>query len=213
MSNSCVICNEENSPLIKVKQKGIKTLVECSKKRNEPEILNTLEDANLNHKDIFVHTNCRKSFTDKRKLKVKTEMKETRTTSQDFHLEINCLFCSKECSNDSKNPSRKTWVQASTVILKKMIMKECTTRLKLNPNDEWAISVKSRIENCFDLVAARARYHPICRLFFQTQRSLFTSTKQSYIKGRRTNRKHMNSFLNACKWLENEPVVHSMKYF
>ena len=32
----CVICNKESDPLIKVTQKGIKTLVDCFKKRNYP---------------------------------------------------------------------------------------------------------------------------------------------------------------------------------
>ena len=36
MSSFCVICNKESDPLIKVTQKGIKTLVDCSKKRNYP---------------------------------------------------------------------------------------------------------------------------------------------------------------------------------
>ena len=36
MSNFCVIYNKESDPLIKVTQKGITTLVDCSKKRNSP---------------------------------------------------------------------------------------------------------------------------------------------------------------------------------
>ena len=209
MSSSCVICHEQNIPLIKVTEKGIKTLIDCSKRRNESEILNTLEDANLNHKDIFVHIKCRKTFTDKRKLLVKTVIKETRKSTEAFDLEINCLFCSKECCTDIKNPSRKTWVQASTVQLKKAIAIECTARLKSNPNDEWAVSVKARIENCFDLVAAHARYHPTCRLLFKTERPSFTSTKQNLKKGRKTDQHHMNSFWKACKWLENESKVYN----
>ena len=84
MSSSCVICHEQNIPLIKVTEKGIKTLIDCSKRRNESEILNTLEDANLNHKDIFVHIKCRKTFTDKRKLLVQNSNKRNKKINGGF---------------------------------------------------------------------------------------------------------------------------------
>ena len=160
MSSVCAICQGDNGTLQKVTKKGLKTLLESCQKKNELAISKFLESSQQNNNEIFVHGCCRKSFTDKRKLVAKQTKKETRKSADMFDLEINCLFCGKQCKNDNKNRSRKTWVQVSTIQLKECLMKECTSRINLDPEDEWAISVMGKVQGCLDLVAGKAQHHP-----------------------------------------------------
>ena len=125
MSTSCVICNGTEESLTKVTPKGIKTLVESCRKRNAEEIEKAIASATETNALIFVHITCRKSFTDKRKFQniVNEKGKETRSTSEKFKFITNCLFCNEQCIADSKNPSRKPWIQASTH--SRMSFKQC----------------------------------------------------------------------------------------
>ena len=68
MSEPCAICGDGSDVLIKLTQKGLKSLLHFSKQRNEMEIMEALEKANKENKQIFVHATCRKSFTDKCKI-------------------------------------------------------------------------------------------------------------------------------------------------
>ena len=142
---SCLICQDSTEPLNKVTTKGFKTIVDFSRWRGNTLLSEQLEALDVKNNEIFVH-HCRRALTDKRKLNVQMETKETRENSEKFSFKINCLFCAKQCSSDFKNPSWKTWVQASTLKLKSSIMKECKSRLEANPDDKWATSVQSRLE-------------------------------------------------------------------
>ena len=216
MSEHCAICDDGSDVLVKLTQKGLKTLLRFSKQRNELEIMEALEKANKANQQIFVHETCRKSFTDKRKISQKVKNRETRSrdaSSSCFDFRTDCLFCSKPCIDDKKNPSRKTWVPASTLKLKQAILGACTSRLEINPEDEWGILVKSRTDECIDLVAAKARYHPICRFEFQKHRKINKKCEESSARGRKANRYHMNGFYNACNWLESETELHSLREF
>ena len=213
MMASCLICQDSTEPLNKVTTKGFKTIVDFSRKRGNTSLSERLEALDVNNNEIFVHHHCRRALTDKRKLNVQMETKETRENSEKFSFKINCLFCAKQCSSDFKNPSRKTWVQASTLKLKSSIMKECKSRLEANPDDEWASSVQSRLECCIDLIASKARYHPTCRLLFKSRRSLKAFGHWSSRKGRTANLNHMKCFLSTCDWLENQASCVTMKNF
>ena len=166
MSSVCAICRASHEPLQKVTKKGLKTLLDICQKKKELDVSIFLENSQQSNNDIFVHKCCRRSFTDKRKLVAKETKKETRKSSELFDVEINCLFCGKQCKSDIKNRSRKTWAQVSTIQLKEEIMKECTSRINLDPDNEWGISVMGKVQGCMDLVAGKARYHPVCWLFF-----------------------------------------------
>ena len=213
MSSLCAICKGDEGPFQKVTQKGLRSLLEICQKKNEFEILDFLETSKDSNTDIIVHNCCRKSFIDKRKLLTKEKKMETRKSSEMFDMKLNCLFCGKQCSTDVKHRSRKTWVQVSTIDLKDAILKECSSRIKFDPNDEWGIRVKGKVQGCIDLVAGNARYHPMCRLLFKSNRTLKKATKTSYIKGRQFSRRHVNIFHSACSWLENVTTVHSLKEF
>ena len=213
MSASCIICKTSSEKAIKVTKKGLKTLIECCVKKEESQIQQEIEALEEKDLPVYVHIACRKSFTDKRKLKTRAEIsvKGTQSSTEDFNFNGNCLFCNELCIEDPKNPSRKSWIAASTLKLKMTILDICTSRLDVSSNDEWAMAVRTRIQNCIDLVAAKARYHQTCRFEFQTGRKLNGSVSCVRGKGRRTNNAKIKAFLVACRWLENEFEVHSMK--
>ena len=103
-------------------------------------------------------------------------------------------------------------MQASTVQLNKAIANKCTACLMSNPNNEWAIIIKAQIENCFEHVAAHARYHLTCRLLFKTERPSFASMKQNLKKEERLTATIWTAFGMHVR-LGNESNVHSMKVF
>ena len=106
MTFYCAICHDENLPIVKVTEKGLKSLTDFSKKRNSTELTEFFENAKENKNDVYVHESCRKSFTDKRKLTPKTPKKVSSRSSKAINLNTDCLFCQKPCSTDFKNPSR-----------------------------------------------------------------------------------------------------------
>ena len=69
----------------------------------------------------------------------------------------------------------------------------------------WALA---RVNARIDLVETKAKYHTGCRLKFEVHDQQRTGTK-----GRKPTTNHMDSFNEACRWLELESIVHTMKEF
>lgn len=210
---SCVICNESKDPLIKVKEKGLSSLIDCSKKRNEDSICQSLIKSQIENTGVFVHENCRKRFTNKRRISIDKQERDrnTRKSTGSFNWKQNCFFCKEPC--DSKNPSRKVWHLASTLQIRKSVLDTCKSKLESNADDEWALQVQKRTLECIDFVAAEARYHRSCRLQFENQNPSTDEPNAKKKRGRNVNSKQMESFDKACKWLEDEVSIHSMPEF
>ena len=73
--------------------------------------------------------------------------------------------------------------------------------------------MESKILSCIDLVAAKARYHPVCILRFQGHRPMNKTSKRLIRRGRKSNRNKREAFLTACEWLENETKMHTLNVF
>ena len=112
---SCIICNECSNPLIKVTEKGLSSLIEFSKKRNEDGIYQLLIKAKTENSHVLVHENCREQFNDKRKLTIinTLETLEPYLTGNNFFFFFFFFFCNQHCIEDYKNPSRRDWHLAS----------------------------------------------------------------------------------------------------
>ena len=82
----CAICNESNNPLIKVTEKGLPSLLEFSKKRNEDCIYESLTKSKKENIQVFVHESCRKRFTDKRKLPTNKQERDSRKSTCSFNI-------------------------------------------------------------------------------------------------------------------------------
>ena len=63
------------------------------------------------------------------------------------------------------------------VKFRETVLKGCTARLKVDSEDEWGLKVISRTQEGIDFVASKARYHPHCKIKFDTNRALLTSPK------------------------------------
>ena len=171
-TDECVICHEDFSHAnkVKVSPKGIATILEFSNGFGDLELAASLSTRLA---IIFVHGDCRKRFTNKRRfdhLTARTsasvdeddiEGKNLRTASSSFNFKEHCFFCCKlvDFRKDRFN-SRYVLTDATT----KTVLNVCFER-----NDTWACNVLSRLEYCGrDLFASDAVYHKICHTYFTT---------------------------------------------
>ena len=123
-------------------------------------------------------------------------------------LKSNCIYCNEICNIDPKQPSPKDWHLISTLQKKKTILDTCSQRIEHDPTDVWALNVKSRVNTCMDLKATKARYHTKCRIDFE-----LGTLQTSHVQGRKPSSKHMDCFKEACRWLEEDNKIHTVKDF
>ena len=205
---SCVICEKVGERLVLVTDRGKSSLKEFSKLRQNSIVLSRLEDED----EIFVHENCRKWFnnkkrieSDQRKFNVteQTHNLETRTLSKAFTWGSDCFLCGKEIKKKENSH------MAQTLDLRGTILNDCEIRLEHNKNEPWAMDVKARVTQCFDLVSSGARYHQSCREKF----SIFKSTFSSSEVGRPADIDKNSIFISTCEWLERVPDVKTVSDF
>ena len=205
---SCVICLESNPQLVKVTQKGLASLIEYSKLRNDPGVTERLEESS----EQYVHEKCRKWYNNKRRINSNNDSAESKKSKNEtrrssivlFKWKTHCFFC-KESTDD-----RKTWHCAQTFQIKNTILEICNKRIGDNPNDDWALEVKGRITNCVDFVAAEARYHQDCRIRFSTEGKTLSADG---VAGRPRDTAIMDAFEEACCWIETDCELHSIPEF
>lgn len=81
MDDFCVICKKKDGKLSKVMSKGFSSLLQCSKQRQDEEILNYLRKKikSDSKETTQIHNECRKSHTNKRRV---NQTKSTRRKSR-----------------------------------------------------------------------------------------------------------------------------------
>ena len=212
--DACCICKESTGSLVKVTERGIKGLITFSKLRKHQELEICLHKCLEESKPVHVHEECRKWFNNKRRIEndneIQTEKKKTRKSTEGFNWKKACFICSKECSFDPKNPSRKNWHLASTFQIKTNTLETCKSRLQKDNDDKLALEVQSRISNCIDFIAAEARYHTQCMSLFKSEKK-FERSKQN--KGRPKDDLVSKAFEEACDWLEEEIDIITVAQF
>lgn len=209
--NKCIICKEDEGSLVNVTERGLDGLMKYSVERKEDEITNELKHCKKEKISVFVHENCRKWFNNKRRIGHEPQkIKKTRLSLEQFHWKSNCFYCGTECIADRKNKNRKDWHLASTFETKETILKKCDSKLDVNPDDRQALDVKARLEDCYDLIAAEARYHQSCSTKFRVNDSSTSKANQS---GRKPDNILQNSFSKSCEWLEMETDLVTVKDF
>ena len=123
----CIICNDgsqhADGSLSKLTTKGASTVMKAADVRGRQDIIECLSssDSTSHH----VHVDCRKSFTDTRKLKrVKVDENQSstsRTLRSDnvfLHWKTACFLCCQPA-----NPSDSNVHSASTLVIRKTLMK------------------------------------------------------------------------------------------
>jgi len=166
--NVCIICKTNDGSLVNVTKRGLDGLLQYSVDRNEDQITDELKICKRDGLAVFVHEDCRKWFNNKRRISTDKpqKIKKTRLSTDQFNWKSNCFYCGQECITDRKNPNRKDFHFASTFETRENILRKCYAKLEENPDDKFALDVKTRLEDCCDLIAAEARYHGSCSLKF-----------------------------------------------
>ena len=208
---ACSICNSvDDTGLIKIRDKGAKSINEASMKRGDTISLTS---------GAFVHVKCRRDYTnaisielDAKKSKTKVipleAKKSTRKSQGCYNNKNDCLFCGIDVSK-----SNTSYSHVKTDNFAKTILERCDTR-----SDEWALIVKGRIEFFRgDLHAADCVYHRDCSSRFRYGRNpqkLLSPTEDCYhIKtGKPKNTDQDQAFRRMCAYLEendNEQLTMS----
>lgn len=158
-----------------------------------------------NKKQVVVHHDCRRKFTDTR---VKEDLsgnarKKLRSSSLGvndganetigFDWKSNCVFCSKLI--DFKNIARSRVKEVHTLPIRESLIQKAEER-----KDDWGNQVLGRLLICNDLVAEEAVYHDNCRKMFTL------NVPKSAKKGRPINYEMMEACEKLFNWLENESV-------
>lgn len=175
--NKCVICEQSlcGSDVFTVTKKGLNTLVQSSKERNDGKVVFFEAQSHLK-----LHVKCRKEYTRQDSINKYLRLQESDTSkvkgcdaspvknklrSKDLlDVREKCLFCLHEISEatfkeERKKPKDKRHKisKVTTITSRDTIIKAAQER-----NDEWGNAVKKRVENVIDLVAADAVYHQKC---------------------------------------------------
>ena len=123
---------------------------------------------------VFVHKNCRSSYTNPLRKKQKQEniiddncVKSTalRSERKSFNWKTHCFFCGEVCVVDKKHTNcSKGWHRVGTLSFQNSILNKCHERA-----DKWANDILRRLSRSIDLLARDAIYHGQCESNFFTK--------------------------------------------
>lgn len=196
VSDFCSICDEglgdqSDDEVVNVKQKGLKTLIESSKKKEDNKWIEWEKKD-----EILFHVKCRKRYAvstskfaaKKKKLNtLDSEQTSSASGNSKFPFDVKCFLCS-ELWTKYKKVHRRT---VTTNMMKYSLLGICEAR-----NDDWGNSVRAIIESVPSLVTATARYHIGCYTRFTCP-----------ISGNRPGRPPVNdlaaAFEKVCEYIEN----------
>jgi hypothetical protein len=201
----CAICrdafldNDDQGDHAKV-NRGLNTLIKFGQKYADGELTTYLK---CNPYAVYVHTNCRKTYTNKRRYEQMSEQvagdsieyslqsKSLQSTSTEFHWQQNCFVCRQSAIYDQRHPDRSDVIRVESMELRDRLLTVCN-----NGGDEWGFTVSHRLHSCIDLVAAEARYHRNCN-------KNFTYSTVQPQKGRPVGSAKLDAFNETCEWLES----------
>ena len=121
-----------------------------------------------------------------------------------------CMLCNNPVSLYLNNSSlaRKTYCRPdneSANDLTKRLLETAEKRIRINPEDTWAVQVKGRLISINDLVAEEALLHKRCNKIFSRESSFNTDSAG----GRKQDDFRLELFDELCTWLETE-LKHSL---
>ena len=193
----CSLCQNPGGKLVSLTKKGKDSLENCAKQRNDAR----LQKDFLNGSVSAVHEECRKNYTNRKRIasinksKEETELKsckiDTRSMSDPFEWKTDCFLCGEHV--DQKHKSRNPFHPVRTVEIRSKLLEDCQMRLKINFEDDHTTKVQRRLLDCVDLVAVNAIYHQQCRVEFSKAQDLISSSTNS-----KTNVDLKQEFEKAC---------------
>ena len=155
-----------------------------------------------------VHVDCRRSFTDKKRIQVAKRRVQTETPDEPgpslrsistFDFRVHCLFCGTPVNVADKKRG-KTGSAVQTMVFQNSIKRLCDDR-----DDEWGREVKGRINTVNDLHAADTIYHQTCSVNFRTKRHIpapFSppSAKRQRVVGRPIEEQQQGAFERTMEY-------------
>lgn len=145
-------------------QKGLNTLLQCNLQRGDVTLSQYLETG---PDCVRVHVACERDYTnpkrmsslaaDASQLRQESPAKKLRSACS-FNWKADCFFCGTPAVVGSRHPDRADHVVVCTLPLRSRILEICDKH-----NDHWSAQVRSRLENCIDLVSVEAVYHQSLR--------------------------------------------------
>lgn len=167
-SDKCFICEKDLSEgAVKVvKEKGIETLRDASKKRNDR------KGAVLTGKSsVSVHVSCQKSYINEKIIAAHLKKAAQPSTStgklrsfSEFYFKTHCFVCGTGIPEDYARsqqrlpPHKRNLVhQVTKLEMKDTVMKQAQLR-----GDDFGAAVINRIQPITDMVAADCKYHDKC---------------------------------------------------
>jgi len=203
LPEQCVICHQNTGANVQsVSEEGMKALIDASEARG----LFDLHQYLLSSPPVVqVHKDCRKYFTDLRKIK-RQKSEEVPTPSRALRSAGSldwkhvCFLCGNRAD---KCDADVHFVR--TLEIRDSLLQCCTDRA-----DEWGLEVRGRLESCNDLVAEEALYHHLCYNRFTRNRSKVADCKQT---GRRADPDMTEAFEYLCDLLESncENTLYSLE--
>jgi len=160
---------------------------------------------------VRVHNSCRKSYTSKRRFEQEQRSSAAEcldstdcppktlrsSVAVPFEWKTHCMLCGMLLKVDTKHPERSSVSDVETFEIRKTITDCCEQR-----NDEWALQVLGRLQNCCDLIAVEARYHQSCLPAFYNGRSCPNSSNVASNTGRPVCVQKLETFELLCSWIE-----------
>ncbi len=155
-----------------------------------------------------MHSKCRQKYTKPQEI-VKSQCpthaddgsSRSRRSLMSFTFKENCLFCGHEIVKDKKRTMANETSTACTLQIKDSLLRICDSR-----GDEWADSVRARLEAANDLPAEESIYHRNCSSNFRTGRNIpvsHTGTKSKMSKGGRPKvDTRENAFIQVIQYLQ-----------
>lgn len=169
--DTCAICGDkidDGQETLTLTEKGVMGVNKASEARNTL-FINVSSGQKL-------HVKCRKLHTDKKDIENASkrkansiptvEMPKLRSRETLFTYKDHCFLCGTEVETENKTDDIfqvRTWdCQISHITA-------CEQR---GNDDEWARTVRARIEFVHDLPAADALYHRVCSINFRTEKNI-----------------------------------------
>ena len=198
---TCKICHEElkdASVVVEVRQKGADGIKSASVQRGDDIVISAGEKIQRKYRKQCINP---KNIQFQQKTKVEPPKRSARVATSHFNSQTDCLFCGATVSVTHWSADY-SYVKTDAFV--ESVLESCDNR-----SDEWAFTVKGRIEfyGC-DLHAAESIYHQICSVNFCTGKPLplqFQNVPEAKRRksGRPKNEDQEQAFMKVCSYLEN----------
>jgi hypothetical protein len=171
--NICFICecSLNEGAIVTVKERGLNTFKESSKKRGDGKNKRYLK----NLTSIVVHDPCRKNYINENLISASNRRRSDvpispaptsslRSLVPSFNFKDYCFLCNVKIDEEYLLKQKKTKLCDREIVfsVQKLSMTDNVLEVTKKRKDEWGKTVKERIENIIDLVAVDARYHHSC---------------------------------------------------